>query len=71
MPYQWYNTPNIHWCTLRDIDRLCAKNNIRVLERAVMTGSKHVDTLPNLCCAASRFTAWGENVKTRPSEKTF
>ena len=48
MPYQWYNTPNIHWCTLQDFDRLCAKNNIRVLERAVMTGSKRVDTLPNL-----------------------
>ena len=48
MPYQWYNTPNIHWCTLQDFDRLCAKNNIRVLERAVMTGSKRVETLPNL-----------------------
>ena len=48
MPYQWYNTPNIHWCNLKDFDRLCAKNNIRVLERAVMTGSKRVDTLPNL-----------------------
>ena len=45
MPYQWYNTPNIHWCTLQAFDRLCAKNNIRVLERAVMTGSKRVDTL--------------------------
>lgn len=25
MPYQWYNTPNIHWCTLQDFDRLCEK----------------------------------------------
>ena len=48
MPYQWYNTPNIHWCTLKDFDRLCAKNHIRVLERSVMTGGKRVNILPNL-----------------------
>ena len=48
MPYQWYNTPNIHWCTLQDFDRLCAQNGIRVLERAVMTGGKQVKMLPNL-----------------------
>ena len=48
MPYQWYNTPNIHWCTLHDFDALCAKNNIRILERAVMTAGKRIETLPNL-----------------------
>ncbi|OSI07499.1 methionine biosynthesis MetW [Neisseria animaloris] len=48
MPYQWYNTPNIHWCTLQDFDRLCAKNHIRVLERTVMTGGKRINMLPNL-----------------------
>lgn len=25
MPYHWYDTPNIHWCTLKDFDLLCAK----------------------------------------------
>lgn len=48
MPYQWYNTPNIHLCTLQDFELLCAKNHIRILERAVMTGDKQVKTLPNL-----------------------
>ncbi|MDK4680098.1 methionine biosynthesis protein MetW [Kingella negevensis] len=48
MPYQWYNTPNIHWCTLQDFDRLCAQNNINVLERTVMAGGKRVEYLPNL-----------------------
>lgn len=48
MPYEWYNTPNIHWCTLQDFDRLCAKNHIRVLERAVMTAGKRINLLPNL-----------------------
>ncbi len=48
MPYQWYNTPNIHWCTLHDFDKLCEKNNLKVLERAVMTAGKKVPFLPNL-----------------------
>ena len=48
MPYQWYNTPHIHWCTLQDFDALCAKNQVRILERAVMTGANKIAVLPNL-----------------------
>lgn len=48
MPYQWYNTPNIHWCTLTDFDRLCAQNQIPVRERTVMTGGKRIHYWPNL-----------------------
>ena len=48
MPYEWYNTPNIHWCTLADFDALCAKNGLAVLERTVMSGGKRRDFLPNL-----------------------
>lgn len=48
MPYQWYNTPNIHWCTLHDFDALCAKNRLNVLERAVMSGSRRITRWPNL-----------------------
>ena len=48
MPYQWYNTPNIHWCTLQDFEQLCAQNRLTVLERAVMSGSRRITKLPNL-----------------------
>lgn len=48
MPYQWYDTPNIHWCTLQDFDLLCEKNHIRILERTVMAGGRTVKKLPNL-----------------------
>lgn len=48
MPYHWYNTPNIHWCTLKDFDLLCAKNQIRVQERAVMAGGKRIEHCQNL-----------------------
>ena len=48
MPYQWYNTPNIHWCTLQDFEKLCAKNELNILERAVMSGSRRVKRWPNV-----------------------
>ncbi|NDV13446.1 methionine biosynthesis protein MetW [Crenobacter caeni] len=48
MPYQWYDTPNIHWCMLGDFEALCAKNGISVLERVVMTGERRVSLWPNL-----------------------
>lgn len=33
LPYMWYNTPNIHLCTFRDFEALCAVNNIRIINR--------------------------------------
>ncbi|WP_293761682.1 methionine biosynthesis protein MetW [uncultured Aquitalea sp.] len=48
IPYQWYNTPNIHWCMLGDFEALCAKNGISVLERVVMNEGRRVHLFPNL-----------------------
>jgi len=33
LPYTWYNTPNIHFCTFEDFERLCHQQSARVLER--------------------------------------
>lgn len=52
MPHQWYDTPNIHFCTVKDFDALCAEMNIRVLARTVVDsqhqGSWAVRAWPNL-----------------------
>ncbi|MBA7485006.1 hypothetical protein ES707_20540 [subsurface metagenome] len=32
LPYQWYDTPNIHLCTRRDFIDHCRKNSITVLK---------------------------------------
>ena len=48
LPYQWYDTPNVHHCTLVDFEGLCAKLGLRILERVVLTGGKPVRALPNL-----------------------
>jgi len=36
LPHEWYNTPNIHLCTLRDFSRLCEHEQIEVLESQVV-----------------------------------
>jgi methionine biosynthesis protein MetW len=35
LPYQWYNTPNIHLITFKDFEALCADKGIKILDRAV------------------------------------
>lgn len=48
LPYQWYDTPNVHLCTLRDFEDFCAKCQVHILERRVMTEGREVGILPNL-----------------------
>ena len=48
LPYQWYDTPNVHHCTLVDFEALCAKLGLRILERVVLTNGDAVTFLPNL-----------------------
>lgn len=52
MPHQWYDTPNIHFCTVYDFDALCREMDIRVLTRTVVDsqhqGSWAMRALPNL-----------------------
>jgi homoserine O-acetyltransferase len=48
LPYQWYNTPNIHLCTVRDFDAFLAARGHRVVDRVVLSGGRRVHSLPNL-----------------------
>lgn len=52
LPDTWYNTPNIHMCTIRDFEQLCRDMNLRVMERIVVDRDHKPSTsarmLPNL-----------------------
>jgi methionine biosynthesis protein MetW len=49
LPYQWFDTPNIHLCTLHDFELLCARLNVRVLDRVVLDEDQQVvKRAPNL-----------------------
>ena len=48
LPYQWYDTPNIHLCTVADFDAFLAERGHRVLDRVVLAGGRPVAFAPNL-----------------------
>jgi methionine biosynthesis protein MetW len=48
LPYQWYDTPNIHLCTVADFDAFLTDRRCVVENRVVLSGGKAVALLPNL-----------------------
>jgi methionine biosynthesis protein MetW len=48
LPYEWYETPNVHHCTTADFEDLCRRLGVRVRERLVLHNGKPVTFLPNL-----------------------
>lgn len=51
LPYEWYDTPNIHFCTFTDFEVLCREKNIKVIHRQVVneqSGQALKDIMPNL-----------------------
>ena len=48
MPYQWYDTPNLHLSTPQDFDDLLSKLGLVVTRRAFMANSRPVGFLPAL-----------------------
>jgi len=55
IPYQWYDTPNIHLCTLKDFEILAAKCGLRVTDRVVLAGGEPVQFLPSLRAALALY----------------
>jgi len=48
LPYEWYDTPNIHLCTVKDFEALCVKVGAEILDERVLHEGNIVETLPNL-----------------------
>ncbi|WP_423894318.1 methionine biosynthesis protein MetW [Candidatus Pelagadaptatus aseana] len=52
LPYEWYDTPNIHFCTFKDFEVLCHEMDIDVLHREVVAeaglGEQLKNVQPNL-----------------------
>lgn len=39
LPYEWYDTPNIHLCTFKDFEKLCAQHDIDIINRFAVSDS--------------------------------
>ncbi|HTS28268.1 MAG TPA: methionine biosynthesis protein MetW [Bryobacteraceae bacterium] len=47
-PYEWYESPNIHFLTVQDFEELVALEKLVVERRYFLSGHRRVNVLPNL-----------------------
>jgi methionine biosynthesis protein MetW len=47
-PYNWYNSPNIHFLSINDFEDLCRENGFRIERRDFLAGARKIKMLPNL-----------------------
>jgi len=47
-PYDWYNSPNIHFLAINDFEDLCREHGFPIEKRYFLAGSTRITVLPNL-----------------------
>ena len=56
LPYSWFDTPNIHFCTVADFESLCKDLNIVVVERRMSSSTGLLAQLwPNLFAKSASY----------------
>lgn len=48
LPFEWFDTPNVHLCTMADFESFCRERGIRILGKTVLTGGRPVTRFDNL-----------------------
>jgi methionine biosynthesis protein MetW len=48
LPYEWYDTPNLHFLSISDFTEYCKKRKIQIEHTAFITKNKKIQFLPNL-----------------------
>jgi methionine biosynthesis protein MetW len=48
LPFQWYDTPNVHFATLKDFEVFCAEKQVRILDRIALGKGSPVVRLRNV-----------------------
>jgi len=52
IPFSWYETPNIHFCSIKDFEELCYKLNFSIKKKIFLTSQHRLfsgnDTIANL-----------------------
>jgi methionine biosynthesis protein MetW len=46
--HNWYDTPNIHLCTLKDFEELCRRKDINIVRRTALDHSHQASAVINL-----------------------
>jgi methionine biosynthesis protein MetW len=54
-PYEWHDSPNIHFLTVLDFEHLAIKEDWKMKRRVFLTGHRSVTMLPNLMAEVAVF----------------
>ncbi len=55
LPYEWYNSPNVHYLSIKDFYKFCASHGIEVLRAEFFTGYSKVSFWPNFFAEEALF----------------
>jgi methionine biosynthesis protein MetW len=66
-PYEWYDSPNIHFLTVNDFEELAAAERLAVERRYFLAGHRTVKRLPNLTAEVAVFLVTRGPAEKRPS----
>lgn len=55
LPYEWYETPNLHFLSISDFIDYCQRQNIRIKRTAFFGDTRMVGILPNLLAQTGLF----------------
>ena len=55
LPYEWYNTPNLHFLSIADFKEYCKKRKIQITSSAFIAQNKIVRFLPNFFAECALF----------------
>ena len=59
LPNEWYNTPNLHMCTIQDFVNFCNKKSIKIDKSMCLTNEKISEiTKVNMQYKNIFFTTW-------------
>jgi methionine biosynthesis protein MetW len=47
LPFQWYDSPNLHFLSIADFNNYCKARNIVIEKKAFLTGERSVHLFPN------------------------
>ncbi len=55
LPYEWYDTPNLHFLSIADFTEYCKKRGIRIEQAAFVGKNRRVRLFPNLLAETGLF----------------
>lgn len=55
LPYEWYNTPNVRFFSLKDFRYFCRKKGIKIVKKVALGTKNRIVFLPNLFAHAGIF----------------